>query len=622
MTGIVGIADPTGEIDEVLLESMIQSIKHEPWYLVDRLIADNFAISRVHLGILNPETQPIYNEDKSLCIFFDGEIFDYDDETQYLKLKGHKFEINNDAEFCLHLYEELGLKFVENLNGSFAAVILDLNNNTMIISNDRYGLRPLYYLLFDGRIIFASEVKAIIQDNRFKKEVNIGAVSEFFAFGHLLGDKTLFNGIKLLPPASILVCQDGDISIDSYWTFRYEDNDQIFNEDYFVDELVKLFKQAVQRRISGCHKIAIPLSGGLDSRSVVAAVNEKFDIISTVTFKFDGIDNTPDIADMVSTVKGLTNIKLDIKKDFLADFGRDAVYLTDGMLNLVHFHEISILDKIKENSDVLLVAFAFDALLGGSYLNRKILSDKSYNELVEVIYKRDSIGDTVLRSLFTAELYGKIGYLPLKALISEFSKCSSDKNGNMCDCFLFHNHVRRSSLAANMVYQRSMVEDRIPTYDNDLVDFILKIPPEFRYDHRIYLKFLKKLSPELANIKNNHTDVRADLPPGIARIFARKKNGIRIFRNALRIKTRGKIKIPFRDDYPDYGEWIRSEDKLRRWVEEILLDEKTMSREYFNKDSIFKIVEDHMNYRGDYTELIFRLLTFELWHRLFVDEEV
>jgi asparagine synthase (glutamine-hydrolysing) len=622
MPGIVGIADPASEIDGDLLESMVQSVKHEPWYIIDNLVEDHFAISRVHLGIINPERQPIYNEDKSLCIFFDGEIFDYEYESEYLKLKGHKFEIDNDSEFCLHLYEELGLNFVKKLEGSFVAIIIDIYKKILFIVNDRYGLRPLYYLSFDGRLIFASEVKAIIQDNRFKKEVNNEAVSEFFTFGHLLGDKTFFEGIKLLPPASTLIYQDGSILIDTYWEFRYEENDQMYDEDHLANELVKLFSQAVQRRLSGKQKIAVPLSGGLDSRSVVAAVNAKCDTISTITFKFDGIDNTPEIAENVSKKKGFVNVVLDIKKDFIVDYGKSAVYLTDGMLNLVHFHQISILNKIKEYADIVLVAFAFDALLGGSYLNKKILSAKTDEELIDIIYERDSIGDVLLSSLFITEWHNKIKDLALISLKHEFDSCYSDKNGNKADTILFRNHVRRSSLTANMVYQRSILEDRVPTYDNDLVNFILKLPPELRYNHGIYLKFLKKLSPEMAKIKNNHTDVRADLPAGVARIFALKKNGIRNLRSSLRIKTRGTVKIPFRDDYPDYGEWIRTEDKLRKWVEEILLDEKTLSREYFNNDFICKLVHDHMNYREDNTQIIFRLLTFELWNRLFMDDEV
>ena len=156
MPGIVGMADLTNKIDEKLLDRMGRSVKHEAWYLVDKLVEDHFAISRVHLGILNPESQPIYNEDSSLRIFFDGELFDYEKELDDLKSRGHIFEIGNDAEFCLHLYEECGAGFVENLNGSFIAIILDTNTQKLLIANDRYGLRPLYYTTIHEKFLFAS----------------------------------------------------------------------------------------------------------------------------------------------------------------------------------------------------------------------------------------------------------------------------------------------------------------------------------------------------------------------------------------------------------------------------------------------------------------------------------
>jgi len=271
MPGLVGIVDRK-KASKVLLENMINSIKHESWYKIDKFLKDKFALARVHLGILNPEPQPIFNEDKSLCIFMDGEIFDYEKEKEKIEQKGYKFYVNNDPEFCLHLYEEYGEKFVEKLNGSFVIIILDIKNQKLLIVNDRYGLRPLYYSQNNRKFLFASEVKAIIEDKEFKKEINDDAVAEFFTFGQLLGNKTFFKGINVFPPASVLVYKNGQIEIRRYWYFKFEEGRSSYDEEYYVNTLVKLFEKSVERRLKNGKKIGISLSGGLDSSCVAVSI--------------------------------------------------------------------------------------------------------------------------------------------------------------------------------------------------------------------------------------------------------------------------------------------------------------------------------------------------------------
>jgi asparagine synthase (glutamine-hydrolysing) len=178
-------------------------------------------MARVHLGIFNPEPQPIFNEDKSLFIFMDGKIYDYDKEKGELKLKGHKFIYENDPEFCIRSYDQYGIDFVEKLNGSFVFIICNLKENKMTIANDRYGLRPLYYALNGNQLLFSSEVKSILEDKSFK-ELDDEAVADFFAFKRILGNKTFVKGIKILPPATIAVYDGHNLSIRQYWDFDYK----------------------------------------------------------------------------------------------------------------------------------------------------------------------------------------------------------------------------------------------------------------------------------------------------------------------------------------------------------------------------------------------------------------
>lgn len=614
MPGIICIIDDEKR-DESLIDNMCSSIKHESWYKIEKRIFQQFAVARIHLGIVNPEQQPIFNEDESLCIFMDGEIFGYEKEKRDLESR-HDFKVNNDPEFCLHLYEEIGERFVEKLNGSFAIIILDLNKKKVLITNDRYGLRPLYYTKVGDKIYFAPEVKAILQDSEFNKTINDDAVAEFFTFGHLLGNKTFFKEINVFPPASIFTYQNGEFEIKQYWDFKFEENSN-HSENHYADELVILFKKAVEQRMKGNHRFGVLLSGGLDSRAVLAAIDKLHYPIHTITLTFPNSDDSYKIAKKVSEKRGTIHKQLELRKDFFSSYAEKGVYLTDGMISISNFHFISILDDIKKYSDITFNGFAFDALLGGSYLNSKILSAKNNEDLTNIIYKKDAANENILFSLFSEKYNQKIRTYPFNSLKKELNDCKSNKSGNKSDYFLFKNHVRRFSLLTNMVYQRSEFEDRVPTYDNDLVDFILKIPPELRYNHRIFIKFLKKLAPDLAKIPYSRSGIRADAPVFLYTLGRLMK--MRRLKRYLRTITRGLICKSIKTDYPNHGEWMREDPKLNNFLKEVIFDERALNRGYFNQNYISKVFNEHISRKKDNSELLCAIVTFELWNRLFVD---
>lgn len=593
MPGIVGIA---GNVKRNLLDRMCNIITQKDWYKVDKYYCDDFCVGRVHLGLLNPEPQPIYNEDKSLCIFMDGEIFGYEREKNTLKQKGHQFYIDNEPEFCLHLYEEYGKKFVEKLNGSFVIVVIDIKNQKLLIANDRYGLRPLYYAKTDDKLLLASEVKAILKDEIFKREINEEAVAEFFTFGQLFGVKTFFRGIEILPPGSILKWENGNMSIKRYWEFKYDETPRRYSEEYYVDELIRLFKQAVKRRMKGNYKIGLGLSGGMDSRAVLAAINSP---VTTFTFSFPNIDNTPKIANKAAEIKGLSHEVLKIRENFLITHAKEAVYFTEGMLPLINFLDISILAK--EYCDVVISGWGIEGTFKGQFLNKKILLVENDEELCKLLYEKYSIiNDKTASFFFSDTYYHKIKDISFQNLKKEIEKIKNVHPANKNDTFIFLNRELRS-MVMGFVSHRSVIEDRQPFRDNDLIDFALKIPPELRYNNRIYLKFLKKLSPELFDIPVSSTDIKIGTPYYLFKLFSLKKKAMKKIVDIVRIKSRGLIKIPFKNGHPEYGKKIIEDKRLRKWAEDILLDERTLNRDYFNRRFIIRMVKNHMNYKKDYT---------------------
>jgi asparagine synthase (glutamine-hydrolysing) len=321
------------------------------------------------LGIFNPEPQPIFNQDKTLFIMMEGEIYDYQDMKQELISKGHKFSVDNDPEFILHLYEEYGKDQVHKLNGSFIVVIWDEIAQKLLIINDRYGLRPLYYTEHNGYLLFGSEVKAILQDETLKRIVDDRSVADFFSFGYILGDKTFFRGIELLPPASLLTYNGGHISIEHYWDFNFNESYGDYPEEYYSEKLSKLLLQAVERQMNGNHKVGVPLSGGIDSRTIVASIAKKYYPIHTFTFGKRNCDDAR-FAQMVANKLGTNHHFFELKPDDLASYAEKAVYITDGMKNCVHAHVSNILSGIDQK-----VAVVFDGMQGIGY--RQILDGAS-----------------------------------------------------------------------------------------------------------------------------------------------------------------------------------------------------------------------------------------------------
>ena len=616
MPGLAGIFSAGGTKTDMgqLLNRMCLAMRHESWYKQDTLIGDRLALARIGLGILNPEPQPIFNENKSLCIMMDGEICGYQDLKQELIAKGHKFLVDNDPEFVLHLYEEYGNDFVYRLNGLFTLAIWNSTKQEILLVNDRYGLRPLYYARHNGALLFASEVKALLQDRTLTRRVNDEAVADFFAFGQLLGDKTFLEGIQLLPPASILTCHKEKLSIEQYWEFIHLEGS--LSESYYVEELVERFRKAVRIRVQDGHRKGLLLSGGLDSRSVLAGADGKLD-----TFSFgDEGSGEARIARAVANALGASNEFFQMKQDHIARYAERAVYLTDGMLDIVHFHAMSLLESIRGRVDIIFDGLSLDRLLGAKLFGSR-MTHPSDHELAAMIFRKKMnsvFTDHAASQLFAREYYQRIEHAPFQSLLREVNKTRDSNPANRSDHFLLRNRERRL-ISMQPSFYRTMLEHRAPTYDNDLVDLILSIPPRLRSNHGIHGKFLKKLHPAAARVPYNKTGVGADAPYIISRLGYLVYGGKIVSKRLLRRYTRGLISVPIKSTYPDYDEWMRQDSTFSGFAEEILLDERTLRRGYFNRDFVRRLIDDHMGYRRDHVMRICALITFELWHRQFLD---
>lgn len=624
MPGLVGIIKKhVNVLDTVkLLAKMCQIIKHEDSYKLNTFVDEKIAIGRVSLGILNPEIQPIYNEDKKLCIMMEGEIYDYMDLKKDLVSKGHTFLVNNDPEFILHLYEEYRTDFpdkIKKLNGIFIFAIYDSVRQELIICNDRYGLKPLYLCDRDNYLLFSSEIKAILQDTSFKRKINLKAMAEFFSFGYVLENKTLLEGINLLPPASILTYSSTKNEINHYWNWNQIKKIEVIGEEKIVDELGRLWLQAVERRMQGNGKIGASLSGGLDSRAIVSAIDSKYFPIHAMTFgKMNCDDYT--IAKKVCDKLGIKHHFVEITADIWFSGIEKTVWATDGHFNVIHQHSWDVIDRMKEYIDINLNGYAGDLVIGGSYLTHNFINIKSINEYCKSVFMKmnnDHIAATEEHNFYSEQLSDILKNSSKNSLEKEIEhniKTTADS-----DYFFLNNRVRRFTLMGT-ISSETKLDNRKPFFDNDFIEFVYSLPNELRLNSYIYTKMLLKFFP--ATFKTIPWQ-KTGSPIG-SHVIYKKLHHIYYGGKSRTNKFLQKKGYPplFKDNsyYADYDNWMRNNEELKNYIYDTILNEKSLKRGYFNPDFIRKLIDDHMSKKKNHAQIIGLLLTFELFNRMFIDD--
>lgn len=274
MCGIYGIYFINQErwVDKGILAQMANSLRHRGPDDEGFYIDGNIGLGHQRLSIIdltNSGHQPMSNEDDSLWIVFNGEIYNYLELRQQLIARGHRFRSHSDTEVLLHLYEEEGSECVNRLNGMFAFAIWDARERVLFAARDHFGIKPFYYTFNDKCFLFASEIKALLRTGLIQPNLNPAGLADYLTFQLCLGEKTLFQGIyKLLPGHTLLLKSDGTLHIEKYWDLDFT-IDMDHTESYFEHQLLRLLEDAVRLQLRADVPVGAHLSGGLDSSTVV-----------------------------------------------------------------------------------------------------------------------------------------------------------------------------------------------------------------------------------------------------------------------------------------------------------------------------------------------------------------
>ena len=297
IAGWVNLKQSNQNHTKTVLHSMCETILHRGPNSEGIWMDDTVALGMRRLSIIDLHTgdQPVYSEDKSIVVMMNGELYNYREVRADLERRGHKFVTQTDTEIVPHLYQEYGDDFVDHLNGMFAITLWDTRKKRLVIARDRYGEKPVYYGVFEGKLIYASEPKALLEHPSVKPELNLDSLRQYLSFDYVPAPNSIYKGISKLPAAHIMTVENGEVKTRRYWNLTFSKNGHTPSLEKAASELRELLSDSVRMRLVADVPLGILLSGGVDSSAVAAfATQHATETVKTFSIGFseDSFDET------------------------------------------------------------------------------------------------------------------------------------------------------------------------------------------------------------------------------------------------------------------------------------------------------------------------------------------
>lgn len=627
MCGFVGVLNLNGETFSLdNLKRMANTIAHRGPDGEGYFIEENVALAHRRLAILDTSdlgAQPMSSGNENWVIVFNGCIYNYKELKEDLKSKGHSFRSTSDTEVIAEGLSYYGISFFEKLNGMFAIAAWNKSDKTLYLSRDRYGVKPLYYWFKDKTLVFASEIKAIIKHPKYSIALNHDALNEYFTFQNLFTYQTLFEGVTMLPPANTVKINSSTMSVihNSWWDYDFTQADEKISFDDAVEETERLFKQAVNRQMVADVPVGAYLSGGMDSGSITAIASTKVDRLCTFTCGFDmsavtgveaNYDERRDAELMANAFKTEHYEQVINAGDLKWSLPRVVYHLEDLRVGMSYpnYYISRLASKFVK---VCLQGTGGDELYGGYpwryYRVFKSLDQRDYFNQYYDFWQR-LVSDTEKRELFTDNVYSKINIdEPRKIFERVFTFNDSlkydkpEQHINNSLYFEIKTFLPGLLLVGDKLSMANGLEERFPFLDNDLVNFAQRIPVKHKLGN---LEMMKRID------ENEFRDKKL--------LYTEHSDGKTVLRKAMMDFMPEKIINRKKQGFsaPDES-WYRGENA--EYVKELLLNKKTVSSEYINEKFIRRIVDEHINKKINHRLLIWSLMNFEHWCRIFLKGE-
>ena len=632
MCGIYGYLSPTGTIDPTILRRMGHPLKHRGPDDEGEVILDSSEVSvglghkRLSIIDLSPTgKQPMANEDETIWITFNGEIYNFREIRKELEGKGHKFRSHSDTEVIVHLYEELGTKCLERLNGMFAFALWDAKQKSLFLARDRTGKKPLHYCVHRGHFLFASEIKALLQHPLVSREIDLKSLNKYLAYEYVPAPNSIFKAIKKLEPGYCLLFRGGAAVTSQYWDIPMEDypiSDR--TEAQYIDELKELLERAVTARLEAADvPVGLFVSGGLDSGVVAAMARRAKENLQCFSIGFEEasfdesryaqqvarslgikhhlkvfraqemlhmVERLPEILDepladpSILPLYLLSQFAAEHMKVVLSGDGGDelfAGYQTYQAHKLVTFYD-ALPGFVKES----VKAFAFRLPVSHKYLSldfkiKQFLKGVGVSSEVRFFLWRGAFSNAerhaLLRPEVRLELQNENAYEEIYRYVrkSGLTKELERILYLSMKLYLQDNNlvtVDRASMANGL-------EVRSPLLDRDVVDFVCRLPMEYKLNGLKTKYILKKVAEEL-------------LPRNVV---YRKKKG---------------FGVPL-------AKWLTGE--LREFMLDYLSQERIERQGIFHYPCVSQLIDEQLTMKKDNRELLWTLLVFQTWYERYIE---
>lgn len=622
MPGIAGIVDFDKDNASVgkQIRRMVKSLHHTSPSDDELYISVHAGLGAVRLNVY--PFRDLVAKDEDIALAFWGYLWD---QEGLKKRTGLDFQNITDipiGQLLLTLYDKEGIDGLCNLNGRFVIAIWDKLTKTLKLVNDRYGFCKLYYWVNSQRILFASEYKAIIWHEAFSKKIDQQGLADFMALGYSTQDRTFFENIKLLPPASVATFKkDGNLSIQKYWDYSFHgDDDPLWLEEDYVDQFAEMLVRATQRQIDSNKNIGLPLSGGFDSRSL-AGMLDKLRFTGAVKAFSYGHPYAYDVVygRKIAKKVGYEHTYIPIESTYLRDHAERFVWLLEGTVICKDAHILVTYPIIRQNSlDTIMTGFFGDIISGSAawIYSVGIRGGTDDEAIVRSQYAvhADTMKDQDIAAYMKDKIYESVKGKTFETLRSRYFQCPSRNRYFRSRYFSTHERQRRYT-SYNLYIFDFVAEVSSPFLDSEFVDFIYHVPSELMIFQNLYRKMIIKHLPKVASVPHNETK----LPLNASWI----RKGLQwrwesLVRNPLIRATIGRRYARLNDNYHNTHEAIRTGS--REFVEKSIRNNEFLA-EFFKMEKINELLDDHMNGKAHEPSKITALLTLALWGKMFVDNE-
>jgi asparagine synthase (glutamine-hydrolysing) len=628
MCGICGLFNLNGEpVSPVYLRKMTDAIAHRgpdgEGFFIDSFIG--LGHRRLAIIDLSPlGHQPMVTADGQYAIAYNGEIYNFQDLRIELEALGHPFRSRTDTEVVLHAYAQWGPGCVEKFNGMFAFAIWDKTRQELFLARDRYGIKPLYYTFTGNHFLFGSEQKAIITHPAIQRQIDLEALVEYFTFQNIFTDKTLLKGIKLFPagcytklPLGSAGRKSSTLNISRYWDFNFCEPADPATEREYIEELDRLFRQAVNRQLVSDVELGAYLSGGMDSGSITAVAATQLPYLKTFTCGFDlhsasglelGFDEREQ-AEYMSYLFKTEHYEMVLKAgDMERVLPAVAWHIEEPRVgqSYPNFFVAQLASKFVK---VVLGGAGGDELFGGYPWRyyRAVIND-DFEQYIDKYYRYwlRLIPNTAIQKVFRP-VWPAVQHVWTRDIFRDVFITKPDNISrpedyvNLSLYFEAKTFLHGLLTVEDKLCMAHGLESRVPFLDNDLVDFALKLPVSIK---------LGNLG-EVVRLNENE--------PGnkIQKYFQKTRDGKLALRKVMKRLIPDKITNGIKQGFsaPD-SSWFKGESI--EYVGKLLFDKRASIFEFLDVDAVQELVSEHIEGKNNRRLLIWSLLNFEWWLRQYI----